>query len=116
MAGFVPGKSGNPNGRPVKDRHQLLVEVLAREHTEAALQTLVQIMGNEEARDTARVAAAVAVLNRGWGMPKQDVNLSGHVNVEGLNDTDLEEAVRAELAEFFASAIRRDKGTGETAH
>jgi hypothetical protein len=110
---FQPGQSGNPTGRPKKDKQQLLVEVLAREHTESALQTLVQIMQDTEARDTARVTAAVAVLNRGWGMPKQDVNLSGQVDVTRLDDHELAETFKAELAGWLVGKFPR---SGEATH
>ena len=110
---FEPGKSGNPGGRLRKDKAQLLVEVLAREHTEAALATLVQIMQDTEEKGAARVSAAIAVLDRGWGKPKQDVNLSGQVDVTRLDDGELAEAFRAELAGWLVGRVPR---SGETSH
>src|SRR5262245_5696000 len=44
---------------------------LARSHTLTAIRTLAQIMKQPEAPYAARVAAAVALLDRGWGKPKQ---------------------------------------------
>ncbi len=49
---------------------------LARAHTAEALGTLVAIMGNGDAPATARVSAANAVLDRAWGKPRQDFELS----------------------------------------
>ena len=48
----------------------------ARAHTGDALATLVAIMTNGDAPATARVSAANAVLDRAWGKPRQDFELS----------------------------------------
>jgi hypothetical protein len=64
--------SGNPGGRPKELGH---VRDLARQHTEAAVTTLVTIMTNPVEPSRARVAAAEALLNRGWGHPSQPVDL-----------------------------------------
>lgn len=55
------------------------IKTLARVHTETALRVLMGIMTNAEVMPAARVAAAVAILNRGWGAPSQAVELSGEV-------------------------------------
>ena len=64
---FAPGTTGNPGGRP-----KAIAEVieLARSHTEEAVSTLAHIAkaGKSEA---ARIAASVALLDRGWGKPAQ---------------------------------------------
>src|SRR5215510_4395753 len=44
---------------------------LARSHTRTPIRTLAQIMKQPEAPYAARVAAAEALLDRGWGRPKQ---------------------------------------------
>jgi hypothetical protein len=49
---------------------------MARGHTGDALATLVAIMTNSDAPATARVSAANAVLDRAWGKPRQDFELS----------------------------------------
>ncbi len=61
---FEKGQSGNPGGRP-----KALAEVVAaaREHTEAALNTLARICGDDTQPAAARVTAANALLDRGWG-------------------------------------------------
>lgn len=86
---FVKGQSGNPSGRP---KHVLVdgksVADLAREHTGRALAVLIEVMENSEAAEAARVSAANSVLDRGWGKPKQDMDL----NIKADRATILEEA------------------------
>lgn len=72
---FQKGKSGNPGGRPKKTPEQRRVEEMARDHTETALKTLVSIMGQKKAPPNARVSAACAILDRGWGKAPQVVEL-----------------------------------------
>jgi hypothetical protein len=71
------GQSGNPRGRPSENTDEVIT--LARQHTTAAIDTLVQCLTDPRHR----VAAAVALLDRGWGKPKQPVVHSGNLNVEG---------------------------------
>lgn len=47
------------------------IKSLARAHTERAIQVLAGIMDQPEAPHSARVAAATALLDRGWGKPTQ---------------------------------------------
>lgn len=66
---FAPGQSGNPGGRP---KAVAIVRDLARAQTDVALSALVEIAtaGTSEA---ARVSAAQAILDRGWGKPTQPI-------------------------------------------
>ena len=66
---FVAGYTGNAGGRP-KDEYK--IAELARGYTLEALDTLVELMRyskNERVRGT----AAQALLERGWGKPKQEI-------------------------------------------
>jgi hypothetical protein len=65
------GVSGNPGGRP---RKHIDVEILAQAHAPQAIQTLVRALDNPRLC----VAAATALLDRGFGRPKQQI--SGDAN------------------------------------
>ncbi len=63
------GESGNPGGRP-KEAPE--VKALARRYTEEAIERLAHWLRSDDAR--ASVAAAGALLDRGWGRPRQPVS------------------------------------------
>jgi uncharacterized protein DUF5681 len=71
---FKKGQSGNPGGRP-----KVVAEVkeLARAHTGEAIETLVSIMSNPKAAPAARVSAANALLERGYGKPPHHISGEG---------------------------------------
>jgi len=71
---FQKGRSGNPGGRP-----KVVAEVkeLARAHTREAIETLVSIMSNPKTAPAARVSAANALLDRGYGKPPQHITGEG---------------------------------------
>jgi predicted RNA-binding Zn ribbon-like protein len=70
MAKWQKGQSGNPGGRK---RGFGDLRELARTHTVDAIGTLVQVMGDETAPHGARVSAAEALLDRGWGRPVMQI-------------------------------------------
>jgi HEAT repeat protein len=99
---FEPGKSGNPSGRPKENGY---VRELARAHTERAIQALVDALDDERTR----VAAATALLDRGYGKPAQAITGEDggaiiqevrHIHdLRGLTDSELETmAILAEKA------------------
>ena len=69
---FQKGQSGNPGGRP---REIAEVKELARAHSEAAIEALVDVMQNSNS-PAARVSAATAILDRGFGKPTQAIEQS----------------------------------------
>lgn len=75
---FKPGQSGNPAGRKpgtgyTKEDTGVVIDLkkLAREKTEEALKTLVDVMQDQKAPPAAKVAAASVLLDRGWGKATQ---------------------------------------------
>jgi hypothetical protein len=67
---FAKGKSGNPGGRPKGHGD---IRDMARQHTSAAIDTLIAIMSDATAPAASRVSAADAILSRGWGRPTQAI-------------------------------------------
>jgi len=79
MAKFVKGVSGNPGGRPAGVGE---IREIAREHTGAAIRILVKVMKDQSAAPSARVGAATALLDRGWGRPAQTLNATVEKNLD----------------------------------
>lgn len=67
---FKKGQSGNPAGRKVEFGP---IKELARQHTGAAINTLVKALNAKSERT--RVAAAEAILDRGYGKASQHIEL-----------------------------------------
>jgi hypothetical protein len=57
------------------------IRSLARQHTALAIRTLVGIAAQKTAPQSARVAAATALMDRGWGKPKQEVEINQEVTI-----------------------------------
>jgi hypothetical protein len=76
---FQKGVSGNPHGRPRKTPKFAEVEILAKQHAPEAITRLAYWIGSDDPR--ASISAAVAILNRAYGLPKQAVNISGDLTV-----------------------------------
>jgi hypothetical protein len=64
---WAPGRSGNPGGRPGGVAE---VRELARRHTVEAIECLLKELRDGDTSH-ARIAAANALLDRGWGRPTQ---------------------------------------------
>lgn len=60
-----------------------------RENVVKAVTTLAQVMNAEDARNSDRIAAAEALLNRRYGKPNQPVNAGNTVDLNHLSDADL---------------------------
>lgn len=56
---------------------KLDIAAMAKEHAGAALKVLVAVANNAKAPSAARVSAATAILDRGFGKPRQSVELDG---------------------------------------
>ena len=113
---FKRGQSGNPGGRPKRpatiEAYQTTTDVraAARSHTTTALQTLADAMRSEIAPWAARVAAANAILDRGWGKPSQAVEHAGSVGVEHTRRLDISE-LRDDQLDALETALRTTVGT-----
>ena len=81
------GQSGNPGGRPAVAHR---VRDLARASTEDAIATLVEVMKSTTERGHARVAAAQALLDRGWGRAPADIpGADGEIDVKRMSEEEL---------------------------
>lgn len=60
---------------------------LARSHTGTAVRTLASIMNQSDAPPAARVGAASALLDRGWGKPTQPHDGDGEGGAIKLHHT-----------------------------
>jgi hypothetical protein len=72
---WKPGQSGNPGGRRKQTRPSLQ---LARAHSWDAIRTLATICNDPAAAPAPRVAAAMALLDRGWGRPMQPTDVTSN--------------------------------------
>jgi len=67
-------------GRPLGSRNRATADIkvglsgLAKTHTEAALEVIVELMRNS-LNDNVRLAAATAILDRGYGRPTKTTSL-----------------------------------------
>jgi len=68
--GGIREGSGRPTGAVNRATSELKLNLseLAREYTNDALDTLVEVMKSSQS-DSARIAAATAILDRGYGRP-----------------------------------------------
>lgn len=94
---FEKGQSGNPGGRPKESAE---VKALAREHGPAAIAKLVELMNCGSPRT--EVAAAQALLDRGYGKPAQAI----------IGGDDDDPAVKV-LSEITIRAIDADRSTAK---
>jgi hypothetical protein len=80
------GQSGNPGGRP---REVADIKELCRKFSRKAVDALVECL--ESSQERTRVAAAEALLDRGYGRPVQGLEVSQLppiINVRFVNDND----------------------------
>ena len=65
------------------------IRSLARSHTETAVRTLAGIMNEARAPASARVSAAIALLDRGWGKPEQSLDITHKRELREYSDAEL---------------------------
>lgn len=79
---FRPGQSGNPAGKPkLRLADGRTINELCREHTQEAIETLIAVASDDTAPPAARVSASIAILDRGWGRPKQTIETEGSIDL-----------------------------------
>jgi len=102
---FRPGASGNPGGRPAA-----LAEVkqLARQHTALAIQKLAHIAEHGHS-EMAQIAAANALLDRGWGRPTQPVSGDDEMPPVGIGWGALNAAERDCLVAVLVEGLRQQE-------
>ena len=101
---WYPGMpSPNPGGR---SKQIARVVELARERTEQAIETLEKIMNDDKASSTARVAAASALLDRGWGKP---LTISALFDYQDEPGDELSALDRAKRIAFVMAMARRER-------
>jgi hypothetical protein len=78
--GGIREGSGRPTGAVNKATSEVKLNLseLAREYTNDALVTLVEVMQSSQS-DSARIAAATAILDRGYGRPTNTTSLEVNV-------------------------------------
>lgn len=100
MTGFTPPTIGNVRKHPMY-QDSLLGEVKRRlnEDTEvvefikrnvvSAVETLADVMNDDKARNSDRISAAEALLNRRYGKPNQPINKNNGIDLNELSDSEL---------------------------
>lgn len=63
------------------DKRAEEIKALARDYAETAIETLVDVASNSDAKDAARVMAAKTLLERGFGAPERRVEQKVDVNI-----------------------------------
>ena len=75
--GWKPGVSGNPGGRL---KTEVDIAALARVHGPKCIEVAAKLLSSED--EKMRLAACIALLDRGFGRPKQEYDVNGTSTIE----------------------------------
>lgn len=73
-------------------------------HGDSAIETMVELMNNDEIPANVRLAAAEKLLDRGFGKPKQEVEMTGEVSY--VDKTDLDDRYAKNMSKTAELAIK----------
>jgi hypothetical protein len=99
---FVPGISGNPNGR-VKTPQEL--KDAFRALSMDAKDVLAEVMKNPKSKGSDRVKAAEIILNRAWGTPEQSVTMNGAIATMPIDTSKLSDKQQDVLLEALSLCL-----------
>ena len=103
---WVPGASPNPGGRPAGMAE---VRDLARSYTAIAIEKLAHLVQHAKS-EQACIAAASALLDRGWGRPTQPIAGDDDMPAIGINGTAVATLTAEERAGLVTSIAESLKG------
>ena len=104
---WQPGVSQNPGGHrsyaPVARvvggvKRQQSLTSLAREHTVGAIECLAEIMYDRESPPPTRVAAASALIDRGWGRAVA-MTITAHTDLKTMSEAEIVALIEAKKSE-----------------
>ena len=110
---FQPGQSGNPGGKP---KAIITVVAAARARTVEAIETLTEIMRDKKNSPSARVTAALGLLERGWGKAPQSISIKRDpAEMSSMTDDELIAIATGTDAEIVSreDTARPTNGQGE---
>jgi hypothetical protein len=108
--GWKKGQSGNPGGRP---KIAAEIKELARTYTDVAINTLKCICERGKS-ESARVAAAGVLLDRGWGKAAQTIDANVNL-LDRMSDAD-QRTLAAALAALIGESEEPAGGNQPTRH
>jgi hypothetical protein len=89
---FEKGKSANPGGRTKKD---IEIEAHSRLYAKRAIDVAVEIMNDKEAFKGDRLRAAQFIVDRAYGKPREQLNVTHDKPISERTEAELEAIIIA---------------------